>query len=240
MISETKIDNSFPPSQFGVQGYNNFRLDKTASGGGLLLYTRNDIAAKKLPYMAFGNIECIILEITISNKNWLLVGSYNPDKSMISTHLATLTKILCYYSPSYDNIILIGDFNCEYREDSMYGFCSLFNFASLIKDYTCYKSVENPSCIDLILTNRPKCFQNSMVIETGLSDFHKLTVTVLKTSFRKKPPEVIQYRNYKTFSHPKFRNELKYSLNKVDISNDHFVTIFMDILNRHAPLKQSK
>ena len=169
MISETKIDNSFPPSQFGVQGYNNFRLDRTASGGGLLLYTRNDIAAKKLPYMAFGNIECIILEITISNKKWLLVGSYNPDKSMISTHLATLTKILCYYSPSYDNIILIGDFNCEYREDSMYGFCSLFNFASLIKDYTCYKSVENPSCIDLILTNRPKCFQNYMVIETGLN-----------------------------------------------------------------------
>ena len=119
MISETKIDNSYPPSQFGIQVYNNFRLDRTASGGGLLLYTRNDIAAKKLPYMAFGNIECIILEITISNKNWLLVGSSNPDKSMISTHLATLTKILCYYSPSYDNIILIGDFNCEYREDPM-------------------------------------------------------------------------------------------------------------------------
>ena len=80
-----------------------------------------------------------------------------------------------------------------------------------------------------------------MVIETGLSDFHKLTVTVLKTSFKKKLPKVIQYRNYKTFSHPKFRNELKYSLNKVDIftiSNDHFVTIFMDILNRHIPLKQ--
>ena len=100
LISETKIDNSFLTSQFGIQGYTPFRLDRSANGGGLLLYTRNDIPAKKLPYMDAkklpymdakklpymdakklpymdakklpymdsGNIECIILEITISNK----------------------------------------------------------------------------------------------------------------------------------------------------------------------------
>ena len=80
-----------------------------------------------------------------------------------------------------------------------------------------------------------------MVVEIGLTDVHKLTITVLKTSFRKKPPKVIQYRNYKKFSHTKFRDELEYSLNRVNIyniSNDQFVTTFMDILNRHAPVKQ--
>ena len=65
----------------------------------------------------------------------------------------------------------------------MHEFCSLFSFASLIKDHTYFKSVKNPSCVDLILINMPKSFQNSMVIETGLSDFHKLTLTVLKTIF---------------------------------------------------------
>ena len=38
----------------------------------------------------------------------------------------------------------------------------------------------NPTCIDLMLTNRPKSFQDTLVIETGLSDFHKMTVSVLK------------------------------------------------------------
>ena len=38
----------------------------------------------------------------------------------------------------------------------------------------CFKNPNNPSCIDLIVTNRPKSFQNSMVIETGLSGFHKM------------------------------------------------------------------
>ena len=105
----------------------------------------------------------------------------------------------------------------------------MFSFVSLItKDHTCFKSVE-------------KSFQNSMVIETGLSDCHKLTITILKTSFRKKPPKVIEYRNYKKFSQTKFRNELGYFLNRVNlynISNDDFITTFMDILNKHAPLKQ--
>ena len=106
LISETKIDNSFPTSQFVIQGYTPFRLDCSANGGGLLLYTRNDIPSKKLPYLASGNIECIILEITISNKKWFLGGggAYSPDKSTISTHLSTLTKIFSVITHLYMTI----------------------------------------------------------------------------------------------------------------------------------------
>ena len=83
LISETKIDNSFPTSQFGIQGYTPFRLDRSANGD-LLLYTRNDIPAKKLPYLASGNIECIILEITISNKKWFLGGGGGGRTTLIN------------------------------------------------------------------------------------------------------------------------------------------------------------
>ena len=66
LISETKIDNTFPTSQYGKQGYTLFRLNRSANEGDLLLYTRNTILAKKLPYLAFGNTECITFETTIS------------------------------------------------------------------------------------------------------------------------------------------------------------------------------
>ena len=158
---------------------------------------------------------------------------------MISNHLMILSKNLVHYQPLYDNIILLGDFNSEYTDDHMIEFCSLFNLTSLIKDKTCFKSLDNPSCIDLILTNRPRSFQNSGVIETGLSDFHKLTITVLKTSFRKKPPKIISYRSYKTFSKINF-HDLEYYISGIDIfntSNDDFVNVFMHILNAHAPTK---
>ena len=49
MISETKIDASFPIGQFLLNGYStSFRLDRNAHGGGILLYVREDIPSKLL------------------------------------------------------------------------------------------------------------------------------------------------------------------------------------------------
>ena len=36
-----------------------------------------------------------------------------------------------------------------------------------------------------MLTNRQRGFQNSCAIDTGLSDFHKMTVILLRSSFLK-------------------------------------------------------
>ena len=61
----------------------------------------------------------------------------------------------------------------------------LKNLKNLIKEPTCFKNLEKPTCIELILTNQPKCFQNSNVFEIGVPDFNKLTFPVLKTYFPK-------------------------------------------------------
>ena len=140
--------------------------------------------------------------------------------------------------PLYDNFILMGDFNSEIIEEAMGDFCELFNLKNLVKDPTCYKNPENPSCIDLILTNRQNSFQDTRVIETGLSDFHKLTATALKTFFKKKPSSIISYRIFKNISQLDFRSEPDQFLSRgniFNISNDEFVGIFMDTLNKYAP-----
>ena len=43
LISETKIDCSFPAGQFRIEGYTTYRLDRNSNGGGILLYVREDI-----------------------------------------------------------------------------------------------------------------------------------------------------------------------------------------------------
>ena len=63
--------------------------------------------------------------------------------------------------------------------------CDTFDLKSLINDATYDNKPENPSSIDLILTNNPPSFQNSCVIETDLSDFHRMVVTIIKTSFER-------------------------------------------------------
>ena len=47
------------------------------------------------------------------------------------------------------------------------------------------KNPTKPTFIDLIVTNRPKCFQDIVIIETGLSNFHKMSATVMKTNQNK-------------------------------------------------------
>ena len=75
-----------------------------------------------------------------------------------------------------------------------------------------WKNVDNPNCIDLILTNKPLYFQMTTVIETGISDFHKLTTTTSKSSFIKQEPKIFNYRNFKRFKNENFRNDLLYEI----------------------------
>ena len=109
------------------------------------------------------------------------------------------------FSKSYDNVIFLGDFNTCINNNAMTSFCSLNNLRSLIDQPTCYKNPHKPTCIDLILNNRPNYFQQNNVMEIGLSDFHMTVVTQLKIEFQNLKPHIVAYRNYKHFDNEKFR-----------------------------------
>ena len=53
------------------------------------------------------------------------------------------------------------------------------------------------------------------MIETGLSDFHKLTVSVMKANFLNQVPKILSNRNYKYINNDLFRNELMYEISKI-------------------------
>ena len=119
-------------------------------------------------------------------------------------------------STKYDNLMVIGDLNAEINLECMKFFSEICDLSSLIKVPTCYENPEKPSCIDLLLTNRPNSFQNSSVVETGLSDFHKMVVTVMKTTFEKLKPRACYFRNLSEFCNEKFRTQL---LTKLSLEN---------------------
>ena len=100
---------------------------------------------------------------------------------------------------SYDNFLVIGDLDSEISEMAMTEFFEIYNLQNLVKDPTCYKNPSKLTCINLILTNFPKSFQYTQTTETGLSDFPKLTLAVLKTHFPRLKPNILNYRDYKGF-----------------------------------------
>ena len=186
LATECKIDDSFPTAQFNMQGYSTpFRLDRNSHGGGILLYVREDIPAKLINNTNFDNdIEAMFIEIKLRKKKWLLSVSYNPQKALTGKHLQAVGKNLDICSGRYENVIIMRDFNTEPTESAMGEFMNIHNLKNLIKGPTCYKNPDKPLCIDLILTNKSRSFHSSHITETGISDFHKMTESVMKIYFK--------------------------------------------------------
>ena len=80
VLTETKLDNSFPTNQFLIEGYSKpFRLDRSRNGVGLLVYIREDIPCKELKSYSFAeDIEGIFIEINLRKCKWLLFATYHP------------------------------------------------------------------------------------------------------------------------------------------------------------------
>ena len=93
-------------------------------------------------------------------------SSYNPQKEKIGDFLVKMSKELDKMVPKYDNLLMLGDWNSSVKEQAMKEFCEMYGLENLIKGNTCFKSTENPSSIDLILTNKKHSFQNTTIVET--------------------------------------------------------------------------
>ena len=240
MVTETKLDDSYPTSQFFIEGFcKPYRMDRNKHGGGILIYIREDIPSKQLSKHNFTkHIEGMFIEINLRKTRWLLFGTYHPPSQSDKEYFEQVGLALDVYS-DYGKFLLTGDFNAEDSESCLKDFLYHYDAKNLVKQKTCFKSVENPSCIDLFLTNSYRSFQNTTTVSTGLSDFHNMSVTVLKSTFKKTKPKEILYRDYRNFIENDFRDELRMKLERDEIKEyERFETIFLNVLNKHAHIKR--
>ena len=93
---------------------------------------------------------------------------------MIGNHLDALSTYLDLHSTTYEKILILGDFNVGIEEQHVKAFCHNYNLTNLIKQPTCYKNPNNPTCIDLILSNTPRSFQSTCVIRFSFNDINCL------------------------------------------------------------------
>ena len=177
------------------------------------------------------------MELNFRKKKVLLFRSYNPHKNHLSNHLNILGKRLASPMKIYENFLIACDFNSEMTDSAMEKFCVAYHLHNLIKDPTCFKNPDKPSCIDLLPTNFSKSFLKSQTLETGLSDFHKLTLTVLKTHYKKQKPLVVTYGDYRNFLNETFRTELLSAMERhSNIFFADFHSEFLYFLGKHTPI----
>ena len=182
--------------------------------------------------------ELISVDFSISSKNWLLLGIYNPSSQNETLFVEQIKLDLNTYNTSYENFLLLGDFNRTTENSKLQDLMDPFCLENLIKEPTCFQSTV-PTTIDLIVTNQKGLFMKSIAYESGLSDFHKLTTTILRKSITKRKPRSILYRDYKIFDQKKFEDQFRSKLafiKTVDYSQLH--EIFLKTLNAFGQIKR--
>ena len=162
-----------------------------------------------------------------------------PPSSQNFFFFDSLGIALDIYSNKYHKFLLTGDFNAQVGEPDIDIFLQDYEAKNIVKENICFKSIGNPSCVDLFTTKSVNGFQHTKVICSGLSDCHKMVVTVLKTAFQKSKPGELIYRDYSKFNEEKFRDNLKSSLMMKKIMNsEEFENIFLSGFDNHASLKK--
>ena len=151
----------------------------------------------------------IFLELTISNKKWLLVFVYRPPNNankqlFFNEIIESLSKPV----NNYENILLMGDLNINTLTQTnsnntanhLTDFCDVFVLSNLVNLMS--------NLVNIMLTNKPVSFYNTSAVTTGLSDCHKLILSCLRAHFQRLPPKKIIYRDYKMFDEAKFPHGL--------------------------------
>ena len=114
---------------------------------------------------------------------------------------------LISFSSSYENILLLGDFNFATENLNLKNLLNIFDLKSIIKISACYKSSLFPTYIDLILSNKRTLFMKSIVFETGMSDFRKLTTTILRKKINKGTSKKVSTDTIKLLTRTLLRRE---------------------------------
>ena len=122
----------------------------------------------------------------------------------------------------------------------------IFDMSCLLSNPTCFKGYQG-TLLDVFLTNRPKKLYKSTSVETGISDFHHIIITVMKGSNQKPSQKYLTSRSYKKNDETKFLHDLNNDLATVDITLSDYeknCSTLSDNINNvidcHAPIKTRK
>ena len=133
LITEIKIDSTFPENKFYFNGYNVlYRHDRNTNGGGILVYVRDDIRSRKCKNLP-SSFEVLLIELSFNLKKWPLICSYNTHRKSIKDHIRVLSSCIDQSIQKYENMILLGDYNAEVTETKMQEFCESYFLKNMMK-----------------------------------------------------------------------------------------------------------
>ena len=253
MIQESKLNNTFPDEQFTVKGFRLYRYDYMDNSGGIMLYVRSDLPQRERTELMFntqtiqsGRIESVVVEIVINGTKWLLYNVYKQPKVTNSDFKTCMENILSKCMSEKLKFIICGDMNINMLQTNncLSDLFDIYGVTNTVKSATCFKA-RIPTMVDLVVTNAPKCLQNTCCVECDLSDFHKMVCFSTKSKVPVKKKRTIMYRSYRKFEKNAYVHDLSTApyhvgevFDDVDDAYWYFETLTKQIIDENAPLKK--
>ena len=92
------------------------------------------------------DLELLVLELKLSKTNRLVTGACKTPSLSDITFTSDISNILTFYRSTYDNILLLSDFDTTPNNPKLIRLIDGLEFFTLISDPACFKSV-NPTCM---------------------------------------------------------------------------------------------
>ena len=178
---------------------------------------------------------------------------YRPPSSDLALFSNELSTVLDHSFSKYENLLILGDLNIDLsdqtkipksKKEFLHELYDAYDLYNLISESTCITGTSE-SMIDLILTNCSRSFMHSKTIESGLSDFHKITTTMMRCTYTRQEPVKITYRDYAKFNKEKFISEFrakKFKFKGHTLSTNtayhNVIEALKEMLCVHAPIKR--
>ena len=235
-LTETKIDCTYPDSQFAQNGYSINRNDRKKGGGGVMAYISDKLPSKRLGLpRKFTTIEPLAIQSKLGRHDALIVGIYRPPKPIGNNYHVTLENDLhdltSWASVQKTLLVITGDLNLDrLRPFSREGkiLCDLEDTQGL----TCVITrptritINSQTLIDVILTNKPELFKDCGVFDVGISD-HALVCGLMKERNGFYESKVLTVRSYRDLNEKELQMDL-------DMAPWHVSSIFDSIDDQYS------
>ena len=250
-VCETFIKEHTPKSVFNINDYTFFHKDRnTASKGGVGLYIKNEIKAKRinLPFEP-NQPELCFVEVTIG-KSKIAVGEVYKSPLIPYGVFGQLYETLAFITSRYAHTIIMGDFNIDHLKINSPAL-NFFNM-NVVEPFVLTQVIEAPTRvtkntstkIDLVLTASPENVKKTGVVDVpGISD-HCLVYFSYALKKPKYKPKMVTRRDLHNFKEEKFVEDIAdiawdriYTANNANDKAENFENAFSTILDQHAPFK---
>ena len=94
-----------------------FRFDRNRSGGGVIVYVRDNIPRKQLTKHTLpDDIEGVFIEANLRKIKWLIFGTHRHPSQTVEYFFKHVGYTLDTYRQTYEKFLLASDFNAEETE----------------------------------------------------------------------------------------------------------------------------